>query len=77
MERPSLKLGPSRKPFDQVAALVEAKARTNERTNGARMPELDALIRDELDRAGELPARKLRDRFVGRANELFLELVNT
>ena len=62
---------------EQIATLVEAKARTNERANGARMPQLDALIRSELDRAGELPARRMRDRFVGRANELFLELVNT
>ncbi|MBQ1499692.1 MAG: nucleotidyltransferase domain-containing protein [Sphingomonas sp.] len=62
---------------EQVEALVEAKACTNERANGTRLPEIDALIRGELGRAGELPARKLRDRFVDRANQLFLELVNT
>ena len=62
---------------EQIGTLVEAKARTNERANGARLPEIDALIRDELGRAGELPARKMRDRFVDRATELFLELVNT
>ena len=62
---------------EQIDALVEAKARTNERSNGARLPEVDALIRDELARAGELPARNLRDRFADRANDLFLELVNT
>lgn len=62
---------------EQIEALVEAKARTNERANGARLPEIDALIRGELERAGELPARKLHDRFVDRANDLFLELVNT
>ncbi|WP_342249420.1 nucleotidyltransferase domain-containing protein [Sphingomonas sp. OTU376] len=62
---------------EQIEALVEAKARTNERANGARPPEIDALIRGELERAGELPARKLHDRFVDRANDLFLELVNT
>jgi hypothetical protein len=62
---------------EQIDALVEAKARTNERANGARLPEIDALIRSELERAGELPARKLRDRFVDRADQLFLELVNT
>lgn len=61
----------------QIDALVEAKAKTNERGNGARLPEIDALIRDELGRAGELPARKLRDRFVDRATTLFLDLVNT
>lgn len=61
----------------QIDDLVAAKARTNERTNGARLPEIDALIRDELGRAGDLPVRKLRDRFADRATELFLELVNT
>lgn len=61
---------------EQIDGLVEAKARTNERGNGTRLPEIDALIRDELGRAGELPVRKLRDRFVDRANTLFLELVN-
>ncbi|MDT8759188.1 nucleotidyltransferase domain-containing protein [Sphingomonas psychrotolerans] len=61
---------------EQIDALVEAKARTNESANGIRLPEIDALIRGELGRAGELPARKLRDRFVDRANQLFLELVN-
>lgn len=62
---------------EQIETLVEAKARTNEHANGTRLPELDALIRAELDRAGELPVRKMRDRFVDRANDLFLELVNT
>lgn len=63
--------------IEQIDGLVAAKARTNERSNGARLPEIDALIRSELERAGELPVRKLRDRFVERADRLFLELVNT
>lgn len=62
---------------EQIDGLVDAKARTKERTNGARLLEIDALIRSELDRAVDLPIRKLRDRFVDRANQLFLELVNT
>ena len=62
---------------EQIDMLVEVKARTNERANGTRLPEIDALIRDEIERAGELPVRKLRDHFVDRANELFLDLVNT
>ena len=62
---------------EQIDGLVAAKARTNERSNGTRLPEIDALIRGELERAGELPVRKLRDRFVDRADRLFLELVNT
>lgn len=61
----------------QIAELVDAKARTNERANGTRLPDLDALIRSELDRAGELPVRAMRDDFVGRANALFLEMANT
>lgn len=62
---------------EQIDLLVQAKARTNERANGARLPEIDALIRDELGRAGDLPVRKLRDRFVDRATALFVELVNS
>ncbi|MEP9358769.1 nucleotidyltransferase domain-containing protein [Sphingomonas sp. KR3-1] len=62
---------------EQIDALVEAKARTNERANGARLSAIDALIRDELGQAAELPARKLRDRFVDRSDQLFRELVNT
>lgn len=63
--------------IEQIDGLVATKARTNERSSGARLPEIDALIRSELERAGELPIRKLRDRFVERADRLFLELVNT
>lgn len=62
---------------EQIDLLVQAKARTNEHANGTRLPEIDALIRDELGRAGELPVRKLRDRFVDRATDLFVELVNS
>ncbi len=61
----------------QIDALVAAKARTNERANGTRLSELDALIRSELDRAGDLPARTMRDDFVGRADALFLEMANS
>ena len=61
---------------EQINALVTAKARTNEQANGARLPEIDALIRDELGRADDLPVRKMRDRFADRATDLFLDLVN-
>lgn len=61
----------------QIDTLVAAKARTNERANGTRLPEIDALIRDEIARAGDLPVRKLRHDFAACANELFLEVVNT
>lgn len=59
-----------------IAVLVEAKSRTREHANGARMPRLDALIRSELVRAPELPSRNKGVDFVAAANALFLELVN-
>lgn len=62
---------------DQIDMLVARKAQTNERTNGMRLPEIEALIRDELGSVGAQPARKLRDRFADRATNLFLELVST
>jgi len=61
---------------DEIAALVAAKARTNERGNALRRPGLDALIRDELARAGEVPARPRAPDADVRAQTLFLELVN-
>lgn len=59
-----------------IAALVEAKRRTNERGNVARLPALDALIRDELGRAADVPARAFPGDVMARADDLFLELVN-
>jgi len=56
--------------------LVAAKARTNERSNGTRVPLLDALIPDELSRAAELAVRAPSPQWAARANDLFLELVN-
>ncbi|WP_342643914.1 nucleotidyltransferase domain-containing protein [Rhodoligotrophos ferricapiens] len=61
----------------QISELVEAKSRTNERSNGMRVSEIDALIGDELGRAAELPAAPMREDAVARASELFAELVNT
>lgn len=61
----------------RIAALVEAKTRTNEMSNGARVPDIEALIADELARASELPASVMPADAVDRASELFLELVNT
>ncbi len=59
-----------------IADLVAAKARTNERSNGTRVPLLDALIADELGRAAELAVRTPSTQWAARANDLFLELVN-
>ncbi len=61
---------------EQIDQLVAAKARTNERANGTRLPDIDALIRSEIDHAGTLPVRKVREDFVAQADALFLELVN-
>lgn len=61
-----------------IAELVAAKARTNERSNGARMPAIDALIEAELARASDVPGRSQPDDgHRARANQLFLEIVNT
>ncbi len=54
----------------------EAKAWTNERSDGTRLADIDTPIRDGLDSTGYLPVRETRDRFAERATELFLELVN-
>lgn len=59
----------------QIDDLVEAKRRTNERANGMRLPEIDALIRDELGRAGELPVGTSRTDATAEADALFLDLV--
>ena len=61
----------------QIDGLVEAKRRPNERANGPRLPDLDALIRDELARAGEVPTVTSDLRLREEADKLFLELVNT
>lgn len=60
-----------------IAALVEAKARINERSNGTRVPVLDALIADELGRAAELGERARSTEWAKRADALFIELVNS
>jgi uncharacterized protein len=61
-----------------IDELVEAKKRTNERSNGARKPSLDGLIHDELARAAEVPGREMPEADMhARAEQIFLELVNT
>lgn len=61
-----------------IDQLVEAKKMTNEKSNGARKPDVDALINDELARASEVSGRLDEDdSFNARAEEIFLELVNS
>lgn len=62
---------------DDIAALVAAKRRSNERSNTARIPALDALIRDELTRVDEVRGGPVDPRSRERAEALFLHLVNT
>lgn len=61
----------------RIADLVEAKARTNEMSNGTRVPEVEALIAEELARASELPPSVMPGDAIARASELFVELVTT
>lgn len=58
--------------------LIEAKKTTNEKSNGARKPAIDALIKDELARASEVTDQSGSDEaFFARAEKIFLELVNS
>ncbi len=80
MDLPSLVAGGGVGPSlaARIDDLVAAKARTNEASNGLRVAEIDALIWDELGRAGEIPAGRDRDprALEERANALFLDLVS-
>lgn len=60
---------------DAIGRLVEAKAATAEQGDVARVPALDAMIRDELARADDVPARVVDG--LAQADALFLEWVNT
>jgi uncharacterized protein len=60
-----------------IDALVDAKTRTNERANGTRKPALDALIREQLEKAPLVPRKDKGGSFAAVANEIFLELVNS
>ncbi len=61
-----------------IDELVEAKSRTNERSNGMRKPDIDAFIHTEFSRASDVPGQdKPGADMLERANTLFLELVNT
>lgn len=61
---------------DQIAELVRLKARTNERNNAKRLPDIDALIIDEFARAKEVLPAKVSVHAAEEANALFLRLVN-
>ena len=60
----------------QIAELVEAKARTNERGNATRLADLDTLMREEFARLGEITRTKPPKGAGDEADALFLRLVN-
>lgn len=60
---------------EEIERLVTLKASTREAGLIARVPEIEALIADELARAGEVPARPPSEAFADEANDLFLDLV--
>lgn len=62
---------------ETIAELVRLKARTNERGNAKRLPDLDALILTELGRAKEVLPAKVSGHAAEEANALFQRLVNT
>lgn len=62
---------------DDIAGLVAAKRRSNERSNTARIPALDTLIRDELACADEVRGGAVDPRAREQVETLFLHLVNT
>jgi uncharacterized protein len=62
---------------DAIAELVRLKAQTNERGNMRRLPDLDALIRDEFGRIVEVLPAEISPHAAEEADRLFLHLVNT
>ena len=61
---------------DQVDELIARKAKTKEAGNTIRLPEIERLVVDELERAGEVPERNDKTNFAEEAEALFLELVD-
>lgn len=61
----------------EIESLVTLKAETREAGLVARSPALEALVTDELRRAGEVPRRAAGPEFEAAADELFLELVES
>ncbi|AHJ64684.1 nucleotidyltransferase domain-containing protein [Granulibacter bethesdensis] len=68
----------SRPLLEQINTLIVAKRLTNEQTNGARYPDLDALIRQELAILPESEQTRppMLDRHRREADQLFLDLIN-
>jgi predicted nucleotidyltransferase len=60
---------------DEIERLVALKADTREAGLITRVPEIEALIGDELARADDVPSRPPSEAFAAEANALFLDLV--
>lgn len=61
---------------EQIDHLVALKAQTREAGNAKRLPEIERLIADELERADEVPEQLSGTEFAEEAQALFLELVD-
>jgi hypothetical protein len=61
----------------EIESLVALKAETREAGLVARSTALEALVAEELGRAGEVPGRPGGPEFEAAADELFLELVES
>lgn len=61
----------------EIENLVALKAETREAGLVDRSPALEALVTDELGRAGDVPGRPGGSDFEAAADELFLELVES
>lgn len=65
----------SEKLCNEIEQLVTLKAETREAGLVSRVPEMDTLISDELNRAMDVPERPISEEFRSKANQLFLALV--
>ena len=81
--RPPMSMGPlmqaarlERVLVNQIDELIARKAQTNEAGNTIRLPDIERFVTDELERAGEVPARADDTNFAEEAQALFLELVD-
>ncbi|MEP2989996.1 MAG: nucleotidyltransferase domain-containing protein [Parasphingorhabdus sp.] len=64
--------------ISDIDELIKAKKTTNEKSNGARKPAIDALINEELACASEVVEQTGDEAgFYKRAETIFLELVNS
>ena len=61
----------------EIDDLVALKGKTREAGLISRSAALEALVNDELDRAGDVPARPAGPEFLAAAENLFLELVES